>query len=101
MPNFLRLTDKTTGQSHEGRGLIEVDEKLCAALGVPVDEVSFYLGWVDWMPLYVCDTWDKVREAYEPYKDKLSPEAWERKTAIIDWLAEHYDLNSYAMIGRC
>lgn len=99
MPNILALTDKETGERHEGRGLIEVDEKLCKALGVPVDPVTFYLGWVDWMILYLVNDWDKVKAEYTPenYKDG----DWlAKRIAVIDWLSSHYDLDGYAVIGR-
>lgn len=97
MPNFLRLVDKQTEQAHEGRGLIEVDEKLCAGLGVPCDEKSFYMGWVDWDTLYVTDDWAKVREMYVGHD---TPERAELRKPILDWLEEHYELAGYAMIGR-
>jgi hypothetical protein len=98
MPNFLRLTDLATGIGHENRGLIEVDEKLCAALGVPCDETNFYQGWVDWMGLYVTNDWAKVFKSYE---ESDSPERWEIRRPILEWLREHYSLDGYAMIGRC
>lgn len=92
MPNFLRLVDKQTEQAHEGRGLIEVDEKLCAGLGVPCDDKAFYRGWVDWDILYVTDDWAVVQKAAAG----SSPEA----RRIIDWLEANYHLRGYAMIGR-
>lgn len=91
MPNILRLTDRKTGASHEGRGLIEVDEKLCAALGVPVDPVHFHRGWVDWIGLYVTNDWSKVRDGYRDEPDRAP---------ILDWLEANYTLDGYAMIGR-
>lgn len=100
MPNILALTDKVTGERHEGRGLIAVDEKLCKALGVPVDDVAFYLGWVDWMILYLVNDWDKVKAEYtaENYPD--GGDWLTKRIAVIDWLSSHYDLDGYAIIGR-
>lgn len=107
MPNYLRLTNRETGVAHESRGLIEVDEKLCAALGVPCDDNSFYLGWVDWDILYMKNDWDEVRAFYRnikftPEEDKrFDTRAWLlKRLEVIDWLAEHYSLDGYAMIGR-
>jgi hypothetical protein len=96
MPNFLALTDKTTGTSHQGRGLIEVDEKLCAHLGVEVHPVDFYHGWVDWMALYLHNDWASVRKAYEDE----TPERAAIRKPVLDFLEANYDLNSYATIGR-
>jgi hypothetical protein len=92
MPNHLCLVDKVTGNSHMSRDLIEVDEKLCAGLGVPCDPVGFYLGWVDWMAFYVSDNWDAAREALSFRDAKVD--------AIVDWLEANYNLNSFATIGR-
>jgi hypothetical protein len=91
MPNHLMLTDRNTGETHQGRALIAVDEKLCEALGVPCHDVHFYMYWVDWMPLYMTNDWQKVREAYADEPKAL---------AIIDWLSERYSLDGYATIGR-
>jgi hypothetical protein len=100
MPNILALTDRKTGERFEGRGLIRVDEMLCEALGVPVDDVQFYEGWVDWTPLYFTNDWDDVRKSYlEGGYDNSS--GWvDRRMRVIDWLSERFSLDGYAMIGR-
>ena len=91
MPNFLELTDRVTGKSYQSRALIEVDERMCEALGVTVDPVTFYMAWVDWMPLYVTNDWAKVRAAYSDCPDRAS---------ILDFLETNYELAGYATIGR-
>ena len=97
MPNILVLVDKKTGKRHEGRGHIEIDELLCKALGEPVDPVDFLGGWVDWMALYLNDTLDEVIASY---KETDTPERWALREPILNWLNEHYALNTYAIIGK-
>lgn len=98
MPNYLRLQDKQTGESHEGRGLIAVDEKLCQALGVPVDDVKFYRGWVDWVCLYLNDDWAGVRKMES--ETSFDPDYYQERKVILDWLEDNYHLGTYATIGR-
>jgi hypothetical protein len=98
MPNILVLVDRETNERHEGRGLIEVDEKLCAALGVGCDDTTFLRGWVDWWCLYMNEDWEGVRKAEK--ETGFDPAHYAKRAEIIDWLAGHYTLNGYAVIGR-
>lgn len=91
MPNFLRLKDRVSGTSYQGRALVQVDEQMCAALGVECSSTQFYQGWVDWMPLYITNDWAKVREAFKDAPDYLP---------TLNWLAANFELDSYARIGR-
>jgi hypothetical protein len=100
MPNILALTDRVTGERHEGRGLIAVDKRLCEALDVPCDDIEFYEGWVDWMPLYFNEDWDKVRDSYLNGNYDNSKGWVDTRVRVINWLAEHYTLNTYVVIGK-
>jgi hypothetical protein len=92
MPNYLRLTDKE-GKSFEGRGLIEVDEALCKALGVEVNDKQFYRGWVDWDILYMKNDWSEVKSFYK--RLDVDDEWRAGRLEVINWLAENYSLDGY------
>jgi hypothetical protein len=88
MPNYVTFTDRKTGQPFMGRDLIQIDERMCAELGVQCDEKNFYCFWVDWTVFYVQNGWENVRKAISESKNPT----WEepRVQQILDWLEENF-----------
>jgi hypothetical protein len=88
MAAYLALIDKTTKARVEGKDLIQIDADICAHLGVEVDEVKWYRGWMDniGFSLAVGKSFPETREHWIDFPDLLP---------IIDYLAERYDNASY------
>ena len=84
MPNYFSLTNKETG---EVENLADVDNALCAHLGVEPDERHYYAHWKDYLGLCLAmgQTWEKINEQFH-YDDYPQ---------IIDWLESHYEVKSW------
>lgn len=93
MPVVLSFIDRATGETIIDRDLIQVDARLCAALGVEPDANLFYRGWVDRVgfSLALGATFDQCRETFAKSADMLP---------VIDWLEVCYENNSFREIGR-
>lgn len=82
MPSCFALYDKATG---EQQALQDVDKKICEYLDVPVDEENWVQNWYNTvgLSLAVGHSFEKIREFF--------PE----KEAVISFLQENYDVNSW------
>ena len=89
MPNCFILTKK--GES-EPTSLVKVDEEICAAMNMLVDDKWWCCGWYDSIGLSIAigKDWDWMRNHFD------SPETM----AIIDFLEENYVTDAWAEIGR-
>ena len=87
MANYIQLFDKKTSKPESFQ---VIDEKLCKALNVPVDEDRYYQSWYDVIGFSMCDTIHEVREKIT----RLSPKATKLQAAL-QWLDENYTLNAW------
>lgn len=89
MPAVLALRDKKTGQHIEDRRLIEVDELICAHLGIAVDPIDFARNWVDniGFRLSIGTDFETIKKSYEGLD--------EQKMAITQFLDDNYFNASY------
>lgn len=95
MPNVLKLRDRATGRVFENRGLIEVDNDMCAAFGIEPDPVTFYEGWVDNIGFRLAcgQSFDDLRADYQ---DEKFDEAFRiKRLRVIEYLAARFDNDSY------
>ena len=90
MPNCLTLTSKAT---NEPTSFVQIDEEICAHLGVPVHPTKYVHGWYDTIGLCLAmgKTFDEQRRIFAECPELLK---------IIDYLDEHYIPDSWAEIGR-
>jgi len=103
MPNCFTLTPK--GQASPAT-LAAVDEGICALLGVEPHPVKYIAGWFD--DLGFCyamgDSHDRVLEKLNELlaktTDAFDLRQIEVKLKIAQYLADNYDLNAWAEIGR-
>jgi hypothetical protein len=85
MANYIQLFDKSNG---EAVSFQIIDEKLCAALGVPCDEKRYFGEWYDIIGYSRCDTIAAVMEKTAKWNDIDLNRA-------LAWLDEHYSLNAW------
>ena len=80
MPNCFTLTQKG---NDEPSTFVDIDEKLCAHLGVEPHPKNYLYGWYDSIGLGVAmgKTWDQMRTWW----DNDSP-----MQEVINYLEEHY-----------
>ncbi len=86
MPNAFQFIAKATG---EAENFNDIDEKLCAFLGVPVDPAEYHRGWYDcfgW-PASMGQTFAEMRERGHA-RDAIGHK-------MLDWLDEHYTINAW------
>ena len=90
MPNCFTLTRK--GASAPSK-FADIDNELCAHLGVQPDPIRYYQGWYDCIgfALAIGKTWDWMRKEWAEDTELLP---------IIDYLEAHYVSDAWAEIGR-
>lgn len=68
--------------------LSQVDDELCAYLGVPVDSDQYHYGWYSsiGLGLAVGNSWDRLREIFSDDS---------RQLAIINWMDTNFTPNSW------
>ncbi len=88
MPNCFSLT--RNGETAPAT-LTEVDEALCAHLGVPVHPVQWVRGWYDLegFALAMGRDWDWMRANFDP-----------DRAPIVDFLAANYTPDCWSERGR-
>lgn len=92
MAAYLSLRHKKTGVLYSGGALVQVDDMLCAHLGVEPDSVQWCEGWMDWIGFAIAYRSDKsVAEALAPMRKNAR--ANERQ--IIDWFVSTFENESY------
>lgn len=92
MAAYLSLRHKETGALYTGAALVQVDEMLCAALGVEPDPVSWHAGWMDWIGFSLAYRADKpVAEVL----GMISPNARANERAILDWFIATFENESF------
>ena len=84
MPMCFQLISKTTGTAGK---MNEIDDALCAALGVKPHPQWFYSGWYDWFgPSLACGvSWDECREFTKDTE----------LLRVADWLEANYTVNHW------
>jgi hypothetical protein len=97
MAAYLSLTAKSDGKQYFGQGLVRVDEMMCEALGVEVDEIDFYRNWVDRMGFTIAVTNKPIAEALDRYRkvDVNGFEPYAEDLPVCDWLIENFENSSY------
>ena len=88
MAAYLALRDKTTGDLRMGRDLIEIDNELCAALGVQPDDDHFYRSWVDTIGFSLA-----LGKSFEEARTQWSYDADLQRVAL--WLESKFENTNY------
>lgn len=73
MAAYLSLRHKETGVTYTDAGLVQVDEMLCAHLGVEPDPVNWFMGWMDWVGFSIAVSGKSVSDALAHHMDMDSP----------------------------
>jgi len=88
MAAYLALRDKTTGDLRMGRDLIDIDNELCAALGVQPDDDHFYRSWVDTIGFSLA-----LGKSFEEARTQWSYDADLQR--VVSYLEARYENTSY------
>ncbi len=85
MPNCINFTKF---QASEPTVLNRIDEELCEHLGVEVQSTTWVHNWFNTVAFSLAcgNDWNKVREIYRDTPELIK---------IIDYLEEHYEVNSW------
>ena len=85
MPNYFQLIDKTTEKPAK---FVDIDEKLCAHMGVEPHPKNYLYGWYDSIGLGLAmgKTWDEMRTWWDDnspmqkvinyLEERYTPDAW-------------------------
>ena len=90
MPNCFTLTRK--GASAPSK-FSDIDDEICAHLGVPSHPTWYYAGWYNTIGLAIAcgKDWNWLRAEVEPTSDLIK---------VVDYLEAHYVSDAWAEIGR-
>ena len=106
MPNCFSLTRRT--EIEKGAvPLQQVDEELCAFLGVRCDEKEWYHGWYGYIGFLIAmgKTWDRLKadiaeKVAKSGADTEQKEYWLKMEQIRDWLEREFTSDAWAEIER-
>ena len=83
--------------------LADLDDELCAHLGVTPDPVKYVAGWFDFIGLFhaLDKSHDEVRAKIKKcIEDDPAYTGYQQWLKILDYLEEHFTVNSWTEIGR-
>ena len=85
MPNYFRLINRET---NEGDKFADIDDKICAHLGVAPHPEKFYESWYDLLGLDMATgaSWQMMRERWNYDKTLIR---------IVDYLEERYRIEAW------
>lgn len=86
MPNYFSLTNKSTGKTER---FADIDDKLCAHLGVEADEHLYFRDWYNGMSQYFAMGWSFERIRDEAFAAAITAGDDDLK-AMLDWFDENY-----------
>ena len=94
MPNCYVLIAKdpeVTNLKHNAQ-FIAIDERMCEHFGVTPDDEKWYCDWENWIGVSLATgkTWEDLKELH---KDSTN-------LPVIEWLAEHYDVDCWYQVRR-
>lgn len=83
--------------------LAKLDDELCAHLGVTPDPVKYVAGWFDFIGLFHAlekpneVIRERIQECIDGEPDYKGYQQW---LLILDYLEEHFNVNSWTEIGK-
>ena len=101
MAAYLSIRHKETGEVFNGRKLIDVDNMMCAALGVAPDPEKWFMGWMDWAGFAIAVRFDKtIADALSHHMtthEQFGAPAPE-VVAVCQWLIDTFENESYRAV---
>lgn len=98
MPNCFTLTKKGESKPSE---FITIDVEICEHLGVPCDDIEWYLAWYDIIGFRLAtgQTFDDIKIYFNGRLEEGSDSASEY-LRIVEFLSENYTANAWVEIGK-